>query len=122
MCWSSSSCESSPSSAADGSLLRANLLGVDLFERGAFLEARDLPLGCIRRRNCEVLRGAQLLCDGQHPGDQLLERRTRGPHLVRRQVDQVAGQPPADRAPEVLLDLAVRRMKQLLALVERAGD
>src|SRR5262245_14571880 len=121
MCSSSSSGERSPSSATDD-FLGTYLLRVDLLERRAVLEARDLALGRVRGGHGQGLRGAELLGDGPHPLDQLLERRARGPHLMRAEVDQLTAQTPANRAPEVLLDLTMLRVEQLLALVDRPCD
>ena len=100
-----------------------DLLGVDLLERRALLVARDLPLGRVRRRHREVRRRAELLGDRQHPLDQLARARARaGRTSPRREVDQLAGQAVADRAPEVLLDQPARVVGQRLALVDRARD
>ena len=57
-----------------------------------------------------------------HPLDQLLEPRARRHRLAALEVDQLAGQPVADRPPHVLLEQAVRQVGQRLALVERARE
>ena len=68
---------------------------------------RDLPLGRVGRGDREVGGAAELLGDGQHPLDEPLEVRARRAHLAAREVDQLAAQAVADRAPEVLLDQPV---------------
>src|SRR5438876_1791867 len=108
MCSSSSSDVSSSglSSSATHCLPAPDLLRVDLLEARAFRAARDLALGRIRSRNRQVLRRAELLGDRMHPLDQLFDRGARRPHVVRAQVDELSPEAPANRAPEVLLDLA----------------
>src|SRR6476659_690759 len=120
ICSSSSSGDSSSGGrSATDCLFRAYLLGVDLLKRCTLREPGDLPLGRVRSRDREVLGRAQLLRDGLHPLDQLLDRGAGGTNLVGPQVDELAAETPADRTPEVLLDVAVRRQEQLLALVDR---
>src|SRR5262249_14676419 len=97
--------------------LGSHLLGVDLLERRALLVPGDLPLRRVRRRHAEIAGRAELLGEGKHPLDQLLELRPRRSRLEPVEVDQLAHQAVADRAPEVLLDPAVRPDRQLLALV-----
>ena len=41
---------------------------------------------------------------------------------MRAQVDELSSEAPADRAPEVLLDLAVGGQERRFAVVDRAGD
>ena len=57
-----------------------------------------------------------------HPLDELLEPRARRDRLAPLEVDQLAREPVADRAPEVLLDQPARQVRQRLALVERTRD
>ena len=56
------------------------------------------------------------------PTRQLLEPRAGGNGLAAIEVDQLARRPVADRPPDVLLDQAVRQVRQRLALVERARE
>src|SRR4029077_6674554 len=51
----------------------ADLLGVDLLEGRAFLEALDLALGGIPVGDCEIRRSPDLVRDGRYPLDQLLD-------------------------------------------------
>src|SRR5437763_2728499 len=108
-------------SSADG-LLRPHLDGVDLLERRAVVVPGSLALGRVLGRNRHVRRGAELLRDRHRPLGQRLEPRPRRHGLGAREVDQLAREPEPDRAPEVLLDQAARRIRQWLAVVARAGD
>src|SRR5262249_56335081 len=98
------------SSSATDALLGPHLLGVDLLHRHTVLVAGDLALGCVRPRDGQVRRGTELLGDGQHPLDQLLERRTGPPHLERSEVDELAREPRADGPPQGLLAPARRHV------------
>src|SRR5947207_7933239 len=69
-----------------------------------------------------MLRRAELVRNRRDPLEQSLEVRAGGPHVARGEVDELAGEAPARRAPEVLLDQPVRVVEKGLALVERAGD
>src|SRR5262245_48614398 len=93
---SSSSVGSCGSSATDR-LGGLDLLGVDLFERCAVLEALDLALGRIALRQCEVRRRADLLRGRHGPLDQLLEPLTGRNRLAALEVDELAREAPADR-------------------------
>src|SRR3954462_1777154 len=110
-----------PPSANDG-LLGADLLGIDLLERRALLVTSDLPLRRVCIRNREVRACAELVCDRQHPLDELGERRPGRAPAPAREVDELAGEPVADRPPEVLLDEPVRKVRERLALVEGPRD
>src|SRR6266508_4549760 len=105
---SSASSSGSCFSSATNRLLPPYLLRVDLLQRRALLEPRDLALGRIR--------------DWEHPFDQPLEGGPCGAHLEGLEVDELAGEAVADRAPEVLLDPAVRAVRQRLALVVGARE
>src|SRR5919198_2437208 len=105
----SASCSAVNSSSATDRLPGGDLLGVDLLQARALLETRALALRGICRRNVEQLRGAELLRDRQHPLDQPLEVRARRPDIAPRQIDHLTGQSVPDRAPEVLLDEAIRQ-------------
>src|SRR5581483_2934884 len=83
---------------------------------------RDLTLGGVALRDREPRRRAELVRDRSHPLEQLLESCARRDGLAALEIDQLAGEPPPNRAPEVLLKEAVRPRRQRLALVERAGD
>src|SRR4051794_21877777 len=96
---SASSCAARSPSLATDRLRGAHLLGVDLLQRRALLVPCDLPLGGVRPGNGEVRRGAELLGDRERPLDQPLDRRPRRPGLARPEVEQLAGEPVADRAP-----------------------
>src|SRR5204862_117535 len=54
-------------------LARANLLGIDLGQARALLVAGDLALCGVLRRDGQVRRGADLICDRRDPLDQLLD-------------------------------------------------
>src|SRR5262245_35192482 len=97
-----------PGSSATDRLGLADLLRVDLAERRAPLEALDLPLGGVLLRNGEIRGRADLFGCGKHPVDELLDPLPRGDRLAAPEVDELSGQPPPDRAPEVLLDQPVR--------------
>src|SRR5919108_3093691 len=99
-----------------------DLLRIDLLERLPRLEPGDLPLGGAYRRHRQVRGRAELLRDGQHPLDQLLEDGTRGADLSRVEVDELAGEAVANRPPEVLFDEPVRKVRRRLALVDGARD
>ena len=53
--------------------------------------------------------GADLLGHGQHPLDELLDPLSRGNRLAALEIEQLAGEPVANCAPEVLLDQPVRQ-------------
>ena len=84
--------------------------------------ARDLPLGRIGRGDREVVGAAELLGQRQHPFDQALEMCPRRPHLPGGEIDQLAREAVANRAPEVLLDQPVLEVRHGLALVQGARD
>ena len=88
----------------------------------AFLLLRDLTLGGVSLGNREEVGGAELFRDRPHPVDELLEPRAGRDGGAALEVDELARQAVADRAPEVLLDEPVRQLGQRLALVERARD
>src|SRR2546423_14805207 len=97
---SSTSCSAVGSSAN----ALAELLGVDLLEAGALGIACELALGRVLRRNGEVGRHAELLRHGTDPLDQLLDPRARREGLPAVEIEELAGEPVPDRAPEVLLE------------------
>src|ERR1041384_8546153 len=74
ICSASFGAVSSPS--APHRLPRRDLLGVDLLESRALLEARTLTLGRVRGRHRQELRGSQLVGDRQNPLDQRSEEHT----------------------------------------------
>src|SRR3990170_2151858 len=76
ICSESSSGVGVRSSSATDTLRRADLLGVDLLERPALLEAGDLPLGGVPLRDREVGGSADLLRERHHPLEQLLSTPT----------------------------------------------
>src|SRR5262245_54544201 len=119
--WSASFSGVSSSSATHG-LSRRDLLGVDLLDARALLEAGALPLGCVCSGNEQQRRGPELLGNRKHPLDQSLELCPRGPYLAARQVDLLAGEAVADRPPQVLLDQPVRQELHRLALVVCARE
>src|SRR5205823_2453186 len=98
----------------------AHLLSVDLREGRALRVPRALPLGGVPLGDREERGGADLLGDRGHPLDELLEAGARGDGLAALEVDQLAREPVANRAPHVLLEQARRHDRQLLALVERS--
>jgi hypothetical protein len=100
----------------------ARLLGVDLLEGRPLLEAGDLALGGVALGDGEVRGGADLLRHGRHPLEQALEPCPRRQDVSALEVDQLAGEPVADRAPHVLLDQAVRLVRGRLAFVVRTRD
>src|SRR5579884_1710722 len=102
---SSTSC-SAVGSACD-SLTGGHLLREDVFHRGSFLVAGDLPLRGVALGNREPLRCPELVRDRLDPLDELFEPRARGNRLAPLQIDQLAGEPVADRTPEILLQQAV---------------
>src|SRR3954463_12408286 len=97
-------------------------LAVDLRQVADLGITRDLPLGRILLRHAQPFGGAYLRCDRQNPFDQALDPCSGRQHVTALQVDQVPGEAIADRTPGVLLDEAVRLVRDGLALVERAGD
>src|SRR5918996_5335460 len=118
---SSSSSRASCSSSSDMDRLH-DLVRVDLAESGPALVAGDLTLGCIGARDGDERCDPELLCNRLDPGCELLEPLPGRPDAPRVEVDHLAAEPVADRAPEVLLDEAMRMERKLLAVVERAGD
>src|SRR5918996_5376758 len=118
---SSSSSRASCSSSSDMDRLY-DLVRVDLAKGCAALVAVDLTLGCIGARDEDEGCGPELLRDRLDPDRELLEPLPGRQHAPRVEVDHIAGEPVADRAPEVLLDEAMRMEGKLLAVVERAGD
>src|SRR4051794_39760215 len=108
-------------SVTDG-LSRRDLLGVDLLERRALGDACALPLCRVRAGDAEVRRRPELVRDRLHPLDQLLDPRARRYDLAALEVEQIAGEAEADRAPEVLLEQPPRPVRQRLAVVDRARD
>src|SRR4029079_736796 len=98
----------------------AYLLGVDLGEVRALSTPCDLALRGVPLGQAQPGRGADLLGDGQHPLQEPLDPRPRGYDVTVLQVDQLPGEPVADRTPRVLLDQAVRVLRERLALVERS--
>src|SRR5215208_7403486 len=85
-----------------------HLLGVNLLERRALLEPRDLPLRRVLLGDREERRRADLVCDRLHPFDQLFETCTRRDRLAALQIEELAGQAVANRPPHVLLEEPVR--------------
>src|SRR5438552_11756445 len=122
------------SSSTDGSALRSlcfssanalscpHLLGVNLLQRRALVEAGALALRGILLRDGEEGRRADLVRHRGDPLEQLLDARPRRHRLAAVEVDQLAGEPVADRAPQVLLEQPVRVVRQRLALVVRPRD
>src|SRR5712691_9109399 len=110
------------SSSATDPLRRAYLLGVDLRQRLPCFEPLDLALCSVLLRDDEVRGRADLLGGGEHPLDQLVDPLARGDRLAPLEVDELARQPVADRAPEVLLDQAVRQRLDGAALVVGPSD
>src|SRR5207237_67506 len=101
----SSTSSSAPGvNSASDTLACPDLLDEDVLERRAFLVARDLPLRGVAVGDREPLRSAELLRNRLHPLDELLEARPRGHRLAALEVEQFAGEPVADRTPEVLLE------------------
>src|SRR5215212_5870159 len=102
-CFGGCSCSANP-------LTRLDLLRVDLLERRSVLVAGDLPLGRVLLGHAEERRGADLVRDRRDPFEQLLDPRAGGDRLTALEVDELTRQPVADRAPEVLLEQAVRQV------------
>src|SRR5262249_4389429 len=119
---SSSSSRAARSSSSANALLRPHLLGVDLLQARAILVARELALARVRGGHGQPLRDAELLGDRVHPFEQALQLGAGRAHLERREVDQRAGEAVADRPPEVLLDPAMRPVRERFSLVDCAGD
>src|SRR5262245_1434025 len=111
----SSICSWVGSSATDG-LPDEYLCGEGLADGGALVDARELPLRRVRRRHGEVRRGADLLGHRQGPLGELLEPGARREHTPGPELDQLAREAEADRAPEVLLDQPPRVARQRLAV------
>src|SRR5205085_9048606 len=99
----SSSTNSSAVGSAGDSLTRRHLLCEDLLHRRPLLVPGDLPLGRVPLGDREPGRGAELLGDREHPVDELLEPSARRDRLAALEVEQLAGEAPADRPPQVLL-------------------
>src|SRR3954452_4201011 len=93
------------------------LLGVYHLNALPGLVLGDLPLRGSGRRHGEEGRNAELLGHRHRPLEELLDPRARRRDVAGSQVDQLAGEPVPDGAPEVLLDQAVWVVRQLLALV-----
>src|SRR5919109_3668885 len=89
-------------SSVTDSFRRSDLLLVDLLERGALLEPLDLPFGRVLLRDRKIRSRADLLGRRQHPVHELLESLPRRNRLASFEVEQLAGEAGADRAPEVL--------------------
>src|SRR5438128_27700 len=85
-------------------LARAGELRVDLARGQAFLQPRVLALRGVLQRNRELTRDAELLRDRQSPLDQRLDPSPRRHRFAALEVDQLAREAVADRAPEVLLE------------------
>ncbi len=98
-----------------------DLLGVDLAEGGAFCEALDLALGGVLLRDRQVGRRADLVGDRGDPLEQLLEAPAGRDRLAAGQVEELTGQAVPDRPPQVLLEQAVRQVRERLAFVVGAG-
>ena len=79
--------------------------------------ARDLAFGGVGHRDGELVGAAELFGHRQVPLVEPLEMRARRPHVAGREVDQLAAQAVASRAPEVLLDQARLAIEVLRALV-----
>src|SRR5947209_17495524 len=97
-----------------------HLLSVDLLEGRALLEPRDLPFGGIRIRDREERRSADLGRDGSDPVEEVFAPLPGGDRRAAVEVEQLAAEPVTDRTPEVLLEQAVREVRQRLTLVVRA--
>src|SRR6266536_2222175 len=122
---SSTSCSGvgcSGAGSAGDSLTRSHLLREDLLHRRALLVPRDLALGRVSLRDREPRRGPDLLGYREHPLDETLEPGARRHLLTALEVDQAPRETPADRAPEILLQQAMRPRGQRLPLVERTRD
>src|SRR5262249_51994951 len=111
---------SSAIGSRSGGLSRLDLLSVDLLQARSPLEPRDLPLGRVALRDGEVPRSAELVRDRRHPLEQLVDSPSRGNGLPALEVEQLAGEAVADRAPEVLLEQTVRHARKRLPVVVRA--
>src|SRR5882724_5994369 len=81
--------------SAGDSLTGPHLLGEDLLHRRALLVARDLPLRRVPLGNREPRRRPELVGNGLHPFEQLLEPRPGGDRLAALEVDQLTGEPRA---------------------------
>src|SRR5207253_9873776 len=122
--WNSciSSSSERPWSSATHGLLRSHQLGEHVTVRAELLQASVLALGGVRRRHREVRTRAHLGRRGRDPLQKLLDPRPGGNRLTALEVEQLAAEPPPDRAPEVLLEQAVRKVGKRLAVVERQCD
>src|SRR5215471_5494126 len=100
----------------------ANLFRVDLLDAGALFVACDLALGGASLRDREPLRRPEFLGHRAYPFGELLEPRPSGDRLTALEVDELSGEPVPDRPPQVLLEQAVREVRERLALVEGARD
>src|SRR5260370_19003348 len=83
---------------------------------------RDLAFRGVALRDREPRRRTELVGDRLYPLHELLDARTGADRLPALEVDQLAREPEADRAPQILLEQPVRPRGQRLALVERARD
>src|SRR6478672_11042741 len=84
--------------------------------------ARNLPFRGVSLRNREPLRRAELVGNGLHPLDELLDPGARADRLAALEVDQLPREPVSDCSPEILLKQPVWPRWQRLAFVERARD
>src|SRR6266542_4609506 len=112
----------STSSATDELPRSPHELGENVAVRAELLEPCVLPLCGVRVWDSEVRRGADLLRDRQYPLDQRLDPGARGHDLSALEVDQAVAETVPDRAPHVLLDQAMRQVRERLALVESARE
>src|SRR5262249_13174214 len=118
----SSSISASALTSASDSVTGSHLLSEDLFHRPALLVSRDLPLRGVSLGNRKPAACAELVRHGLHPLEQLLDPCTRRNRRAALEVEELAGETPAQRAPEVLLEQPVRPRRERLALVERTRD
>jgi hypothetical protein len=82
---------------------------VDLSQRRAFVVACDLTLGRIRRGDDD--RCAELVRNRRDPFGEAFQVLACGPDVAGREIDELAREAVADRAPEVLFDQAVRKVR-----------
>src|SRR3954468_15586747 len=118
--WSASMSTSGSWSSATDRLSATHLLSVDLLEARPLLDPCDLPLGGVRIRDREERRGTDPPRQGRDPVEEILEPLPRRHRLAPLEVEELAAEPVAKRAPEVLLEQPVRQVRQRFALVERA--
>src|SRR5919197_506534 len=118
---SSASSRASSSSLSDTDGLQ-DLVRVDGFQALPRFVPRDLALGVVPLRDRELGGDSKLLGDRRDPREELLDPPARRQNRSAVEVDERLREPVPDRAPEVLLDQAMRMSRQRLALVHCPGD